>query len=136
MEINKITETVIDTALNIHKDLGPGLLESVYETVLSAKLAKRGLKVYKQVPVDFEYDGIQFKDGFRLDLLIENAVIVELKSVEKISPVHTKQLLTYLRLMKLQVGLLINFGDVLLKNGIIRIVNDYKSPIQINSYKK
>jgi len=136
MEINKITEIIIDTALHIHKDLGPGLLESVYETVLSTKLEKAGLQVKKQVSVDFEFDGIKFKDGFRLDLLIKNSVIVEIKSVEKISPVHTKQLLTYLRLMKLQVGLLINFGDILLKNGIIRVVNDYKPQMQINTYKK
>lgn len=124
MDTDKITEIIIDTALKIHKNLGPGLLESVYETVLSVKLQDRGLKVNNQVTVDFEYEGIKFNNGFRIDLLVENTVIVELKSVENITPVHSKQLLTYLRLMNLRVGLLINFGDALLKNGIKRIVND------------
>lgn len=101
------------------------MLESVYEAVLSVKLSKKNLKVKRQVPVTFEYDGITFKDGFRLDLLVEDKVVIELKSVENIVPVYSKQLLTYLRLMNLEVGLLINFGDVLLKNGIKRIVNNY-----------
>jgi iron complex transport system substrate-binding protein len=124
MDTDKITEIIIDTALKIHKNLGPGLLESVYETVLFVKLQDQGLKVHNQVTVDFEYEGIKFNNGFRIDLLVENTVIVELKSVEHITPVHSKQLLTYLRLMNLRVGLLINFGDALLKNGIKRIVNN------------
>lgn len=125
MEINEITGIIIDTSMQIHKDLGPGLLESVYEMVLFVKLSDKGLTVKKQVPVTFEYEGIMFNEGFRLDLLVEDKVIVELKSVENIVPVHSKQVLTYLRLMKLEVGLLINFGDLLLKNGIKRIVNNY-----------
>jgi len=126
LDIDEITGLIIDSSIQIHKDLGPGLLESVYETVLSFKLQKAGLWVKRQVSVDFEYEGIVFKEGFRIDLLVEDLVIVELKSVEKASPVHSKQLLTYLRLMNRKVGLLINFGDALLKNGIQRIVNDYK----------
>ncbi len=125
MEIDDVTGIIIDTALGIHKGLGPGLLESVYEMVLANKLEHRGLTVYRQYPVDFEYEGISFKEGFRLDLLIENKVIIELKSVEKLAPVHGKQLLTYMRLLKLEVGLLINFGEAFIKNGIKRVVNNY-----------
>lgn len=126
MEVDEITEIIVDTALRIHKGLGPGLLESVYEAVLSVKLVEKGLKVNRQVPIDFVYEGITFKEGFRLDLLVEYKVIVELKSVEKIIPVHSKQVFTYLKLMNLEVGLLINFGESLLKNGINRIVNNYQ----------
>jgi len=126
MQIDEITEIVIDTSLKIHRGLGPGLLESVYETVLAKKLIDEGLKIKKQVAVAFEYEGITFNDGLRLDLLVEDKVIIELKSVEKVLPVHLKQLLTYLRLMHLEVGLLINFGEALLKEGVTRVVNNYK----------
>ena len=126
MEIDDITGIIIDTALNIHRDLGPGLLETVYEAVLAKKIEQKGLKVLRQVPIDFVYDGIVFNEGFRLDLLVENNVIVELKAVEMLAPVHSKQLLTYLRLLKLEVGLLINFNEALLKNGIHRIVNNHQ----------
>jgi len=125
MNIDEIAGIIIDTSIKIHKDLGPGLLESVYETILSAKLSGKGLNIKRQVPIAFEYDGIIFNEGFRIDLLVEDKIIVELKSVENLVPVHSKQLLTYLKLMKLEVGLLINFGDSLLKNGIKRIVNNY-----------
>ncbi|MFW5771338.1 MAG: GxxExxY protein [Spirochaetota bacterium] len=125
IEIDELTGIIIDTAISIHKGLGPGLLESVYEAVMYAKLSERGLKVEKQVPVDFVYEGITFKEGFRVDLLVENKVLIELKSVEKISSVHSKQLLTYMRLMNIEVGLLINFGESLLKKGIHRVVNNY-----------
>jgi len=125
MDIDEIAGIIIDTSIKIHKDLGPGLLESVYETILSAKLSGKGLNIKRQVPIAFEYDGIIFNEGFRIDLLVEDKIIVELKSVENLVPVHSKQLLTYLKLMKLEVGLLINFGDSLLKNGIKRIVNNY-----------
>ena len=121
--INDITGTIIDCALAIHKDLGPGLLESVYEAVLARSLERRGLRVDRQQVIRFEYDGMVFDEGFRLDLLVEGQVVVELKSVEKIAPVHSKQVLTYLRLMHLQVGLLINFGAPTLKEGLHRIVN-------------
>lgn len=125
MEINEITGIIIDTALDIHKELGPGLLESVYEVVLAKSLELRGMKIDRQKPIKFEFRGIIFDEGFRVDLLVENKVIVELKSIEKIAPVHQKQLLTYLKLMGLEVGLLINFNSVLLKDGLHRIVNKY-----------
>ncbi len=124
-DINVITNMIIDEAINIHRKLGPGLLESVYEMVLSRKLEERGLKVERQKPVSFEFEGMRFEEGFRLDLLVEEKVVVELKSVEKIAKVHQKQLLTYLKLMDLQVGLLINFGGNTLKEGLQRIVNNY-----------
>lgn len=126
MEIDEITAIIIDTSMQIHKGLGPGLLESVYEAILYAKLTEKGLSIKRQLPVDFEYEGIYFNEGFRVDLLVENQVVVELKSIEKTTPAHYKQLLTYLRLLKLEVGLLINFGEAILKNGIRRIVNDFK----------
>jgi GxxExxY protein len=125
MEIADITGIIIDSAMKIHKELGSGLLESVYEIVLSKYLRQKGLVVETQKPVDFEFEGMKFKDGFRCDMLINQKVVVELKSVEKTTPVHQKQLLTYLRLMKLEVGLLINFGSATLKDGLQRIVNNH-----------
>jgi iron complex transport system substrate-binding protein len=124
-EIDDITGIVVDAAYRIHTGLGPGLLESVYEAVLALELERRGLCVERQVAVSFDYDGMHFEEGLRIDLLVEGVVIVELKSVEKLAPVHSKQLLTYLRLMKLSVGLLINFGGATLKEGLHRIVNNY-----------
>ncbi|NLY02142.1 MAG: GxxExxY protein [Rhodopirellula sp.] len=124
-EIDDITGEIVDAAFKLHTGLGPGLLESVYETVLARDLDRRGLKVERQKLVSFEYEGMRFDEGLRLDLLVEEQVIVELKSVEKLSPVHSKQLLTYLRLMHLPVGLLINFGAATLKEGLQRIVNNY-----------
>jgi GxxExxY protein len=123
-ELDEITGAVVDAAIKIHKELGPGLLESVYETVLASALVKRNFHVERQKPIRFEYDGMVFEEGFRTDLLIEGRVIVELKSVEKLAPVYSKQVLTYLRLMNLQVGLLINFGEAMLKDGLHRIVNN------------
>jgi iron complex transport system substrate-binding protein len=127
MELDEITGAIVDSAMKIHIDLGPGLLESVYEVVLAQALQKRGLQVERQKAIQFEYDGIVFEEGFRADLLVEGRVIVELKSVEKLSPVHSKQLLTYLRLMNLPVGLLINFGAATLKEGLHRVVNNLPS---------
>jgi iron complex transport system substrate-binding protein len=123
MEIDEITGAVVDASLKIHRELGPGLLESVYEAVLAREVERRGFRVQRQRAVRIEYDGMVFEEGFRADLLIEDCVIVELKSVERLAPVHSKQLLTYLRLMHLQVGLLINFGNATLKEGLHRIVN-------------
>ena len=123
MTENEIAKIIVDVAYHIHKELGPGLLESVYEIVLSQKLKKRGLKVERQVPVPIVFDGIKFDEGFRADLIVEGKVIVELKSVEKVIPVHKKQLLTYLRLADKKLGLLINFGSELIRDGISRIVN-------------
>lgn len=123
MSINDITGMIVDAALQIHKDLGPGLLESVYEAVLAKKLEQRGLNVERQKILRFEYDGMTFDEGFRMDLLVEDQVVVELKSLEQIAPVHKKQLLTYLKLAKKPVGLLINFGSATLKEGLTRIIN-------------
>jgi GxxExxY protein len=125
MEVDDITGIIIDSALQIHKELGPGLLESVYEVVLCKILINKGFVVETQKSVDFEFQGIQFREGFRCDMLINHCVVLELKSVEKIIPIHQKQLLTYLRLMNLKVGLLINFGAGTLKEGLNRIVNNY-----------
>jgi iron complex transport system substrate-binding protein len=123
MEIDDVTGAIVDSAYKIHVGLGPGLLESVYEAVLAKSLERSGLKVERQKAITFNYDGMVFEEGFRVDLLVENAVIVELKSVEKLAPVHSKQVLTYLRLMDLRVGLLINFGAPTLKEGLKRIAN-------------
>lgn len=127
MELDDITGAIVDTAMQIHKDLGPGLLESVYEVVLAKALQKRGLPVERQKAIGFEYDGTRFEEGFRVDLLVDGRVIVELKSVEKLSAVHGKQVLTYLRLMNFPVGLLINFGAATLKEGLHRVVNNLPS---------
>jgi len=124
-EMDEITGIVVDAAYKIHVGLGPGLLESVYEAVLARDLERRGLRVQRQVAVSFDYDGMHFDEGLRIDLLIEGFVVVELKSVEKLAAVHSKQLLTYLRLMNVTVGLLINFGSATLKEGLHRIVNNY-----------
>jgi GxxExxY protein len=114
---------VVDAAFQVHTRLGPGLLESVYEGVLAYELEKRGLRVSRQQPIPVVYDGVTFDEGFRADLIVEDKVILELKSLEATLPVHKKQLLTYLRLADKQLGLLINFGAALIKNGITRMVN-------------
>jgi iron complex transport system substrate-binding protein len=124
-EIDDISGEIVDAAYKLHTGLGPGLLESVYEAVLARDLERRGLKVERQKPVAFDFDGMHFEEGLRLDLLVDEIVIVELKSVEKLAPVHSKQVLTYLRLLRLPVGLLINFGGATLKEGLHRIVNNY-----------
>jgi iron complex transport system substrate-binding protein len=123
-ELDDITGTIVDASMRIHTDLGPGLLESVYEAVLARVLARRGLHVVRQQPMGFEYDSMSFNEGFRADLVVEQRVIVELKSLQRLAPVHGMQLLTYLRLTNLQVGLLINFGAESLRDGVHRIVND------------
>ena len=124
MKLNYITSCIIQAAINVHKALGPGLLESVYQKCMVIELEEMGLKVEIEVELPVSYRGRKITDlGFRLDLLVESAVVVELKSVEEIKPVHKKQLLTYLRLAKKDLGLLINFNEVLLKRGIYRIAN-------------
>jgi GxxExxY protein len=120
---NEIAKMVVDAAFQVHTRLGPGLLESVYERVLAYELEKRGLQVVRQQSVAVVYDGLVFDEGFRADLIVEDKVILELKSVEAILPVHKKQLWTYLRLTEKRLGLLINFGSALIKNGITRVVN-------------
>jgi len=124
MTENEVAKIIVDTAFQIHKRLGPGLLESVYEVVLAHALERRGLKIDRQVPVPIVFDEIKFDEGFRADLIVEDKVIIELKSVEKIAPVHKKQLLTYLRLTDKRLGLLINFGSELIRDGISRVVNN------------
>jgi GxxExxY protein len=123
MQENEIARLIVDAAYQVHVTLGPGLLESVYETVLSYELEKRGLTVTRQMAIPVVYEQMSFDEGFRADLLVQGKVIVELKSVEKVASVHKKQLLTYLRLADKRLGLLINFGETLIKNGITRVVN-------------
>jgi GxxExxY protein len=124
-DVEAIAAQAIDCGFHIHCDLGPGLLETVYEQVLAASLARAGLKVERQKPVSFTFDGMHFADGFRIDLLVEDQLIVEIKSVEALSKAHGKQMLTYLRLMQQPIGLLMNFGGATFKEGIRRIVNNH-----------
>ena len=124
MEVETIAREVVDCAFAIHRDLGPGFLESVYEAVLAKTLEARGLHVIRQKAISFSYNGLLFDEGFKVDLLIEDTFVVELKSVERIAAVHGKQLLTYLRLMELPLGLLINFGAATFKEGVQRVVNN------------
>lgn len=123
MEINDITAEILDASIEVHSSLGPGLLESVYEEVLAYELGVRGMMVERQVPIKIEYRGISLSKGFVIDLLVEREVVVELKSIEELKPVHKKQLITYLKLTNKSVGLLINFNAVLLKHGFHRIIN-------------
>ena len=121
--VEELARVTIDVCFHLHKDLGPGLLESVYEAILADQLAKRGLSVERQKPIPIHYDGTVMSEGFRADLLIDELLLVELKSIERLAPVHGKQVLTYLRLLNLPLGLLINFGGETLKEGLRRIAN-------------
>ena len=121
---NEVSGAIVDAAYKVHTTLGPGLLESVYETVMDFELRRRKLQVRRQVLVSIVYEGVLLEEGFRADLIVEDKVIVELKSVESVHPVHKKQLLTYLRLADKRVGLLINFNVSLIKDGISRVVNN------------
>jgi GxxExxY protein len=123
MNENQIAAVVVDAALKVHKTLGPGLLESVYEAVLGFELRRRGLHVIQHRALPVYYEDVKLNVGFRVDLVVANKVIIEIKSVEALAPVHRKQLETYLRLMDLRLGLLINFNVELIKNGIQRVVN-------------
>ena len=125
LELDDITGVIVDSSLRIHRTLGPGLLESLYECLLAFELRRRGLTAERQRLISFSYDGIDIEDAFRADLLVEACVIVEVKSVERLAPVHTKQLLTYLRLTNLRVGLVLNFGAETMKEGVKRVVNNY-----------
>ena len=120
---NEIGKVIVDCAVKLHIDLGPGLLESVYETLLAHRLRGAGLHVQRQVVIPIEFDGIKFNEGFRADILVEDKVIIELKSVENIHPVHMKQVLTYLKLTGLKLGYLLNFGAPVMRDGISRIIN-------------
>ncbi|WOE74422.1 GxxExxY protein [Alterisphingorhabdus coralli] len=124
--LEELAGLVIDAAMGVHVDLGPGLLESVYEGVLANRLRQQGLKIDRQLPVGASIDGLDYADAFRVDLLVEDQLIIEVKSVSKLAPIHTKQTLTYLRLMKLPLGLLINFGGMTLKEGLKRVANNYR----------
>ena len=123
--IGEISGAVLDLSIRLHRELGPGLLESVYEAVLAGKLAKLGYSVERQKQVDIVFEGLAFENAFRIDLLVEGRVLLEIKSVERLNAAHAKQLLTYLRLTKQPLGLLINFGGATLKEGFRRLVNDY-----------
>jgi GxxExxY protein len=123
MTENEIAKVVVDAAYGIHTRLGPGLFEIVYEVVLAHELTKRGLNLVRQVPIPIEWESIRFDEGFRADMIVEDKVILELKSIDAVAPVHKKQLLTYLRLADKRLGLLINFGEQYIKDGISRVVN-------------
>lgn len=137
LNIEEVSAVVVDCAYKLHVELGPGLLESVYEVVLARWLSDRGLMVERQKPVAIRVGDLKFDEGFRADLVIENCLLIELKSVEDLAPVHSKQVLTYLRLLKLPLGLLINFGAPTFKEGIKRIANGHSnfasSRLRVNS---
>lgn len=123
MTENEISKIIVDCAYQIHAKLGPGLLESVYEAVLAKLLERRGLTVQRQVAIPIRFEDMEFDEGFRADLIVNGKVIIELKSVEHTAPVHRKQVITYIRLADKRLGLLINFGEALIKDGITRLVN-------------
>jgi iron complex transport system substrate-binding protein len=122
-DINEITREIVDSAYRLHSRLGPGMLESVYRIVLAKDLERAGFQVEQEKSISFKYEGMTIENGFRVDLLVDKQVVVELKSIETLAPIHSKQVLTYLRVLDLPVGLLINFGSVSLKQGLQRIAN-------------
>jgi iron complex transport system substrate-binding protein len=124
-DVERIASVAVDCGFKIHEGLGPGLLESVYEAVLAQGLARRGLVVERQKPVPIRFDNLIIDEGFRADLLVDGALLIELKCTERFAPVHAKQLLTYLRLMNLPLGLLMNFGAATFREGIKRVVNGH-----------
>jgi len=124
-KIDEITGDVLDASIRIHKELGPGLFETVYETLLAARLERVGHRVVRQFPVDLVHDGIEFPAAFKVDILVEDQLVIEVKAVERLQAVHRKQVLSYLRIMKRPVGLLINFNESLLKDGFHRIKNTH-----------
>jgi iron complex transport system substrate-binding protein len=127
MDLEAIAAAVIDVSFRLHRDLGAGLLESVYETVLAAQLDRMGYAVRRQMPISFAFEGLMFEAAFKVDLIVEGSLIVEIKSVERLNAAHAKQLLTYLRLADQPLGLLINFGGATLKEGLRRVVNGHTS---------
>ena len=126
-DVEELASEAIDCGLKIHKELGPGLLESVYEAVMAAALSRRGLVVERQKPIAIEYDGLQLGEGFRADLMIEGRLIIAIKCSDRLAPVHGRQLLTYLRLAKQPLGLLMNFGGETFREGLRRVVNNHSS---------
>ncbi|HEU0098302.1 MAG TPA: GxxExxY protein [Allosphingosinicella sp.] len=127
-DLEKLAALAVDCGFRIHRDLGPGLLESVYETLLAAKLARSGAIVERQKSVDIDYEGIRVREAFRADLLIDRVLVIEIKSMERLAPVHSKQVLTYLRLLDLPLGLLMNFGGETFREGLKRVANRYIIP--------
>ena len=123
MNENEIGAEVVNCAVRLHKDLGPGLLESVYEVILAKQLQTAGMKVKVQVPIPIEFEGMRFSEAFRADIIVEDRVILELKSVEKITRAHRKQVLTYLKLTGMKLGFILNFGAATMREGIARIIN-------------
>ena len=123
MRENELAKIVVDSALKVHKALGPGLLESVYQSVLAYELRQNGLTVEAEVSIPVVYGQVQIETAFRADFIVENCLLIELKSIEQVNPIHKKQVLTYLRLSEIKLGLLINFNEELIKNGIHRVVN-------------
>ena len=121
---NEIGKSIVDSAISVHRETGPGLLETVYEVSLAHELRQRGFQVVRQVAIPIRYRGYQFDEGFRADLIVEGKVIIELKCVESLNNAHKKQLLTYLRLTGMRLGYLLNFSESLMKNGITRMVNN------------
>ena len=126
MRIDEISAIVVDESIAIHRELGPGLFEIVYEVILAGRLQARGLKVDRQVAVPLMFDGQSFDAAFRIDILVEDRLVIEIKAVEQLSRAHARQLLTYMRILKQPVGLLLNFSGATMKEGIRRMVNDYK----------
>lgn len=124
--IDELSSMVIEESIGIHREFGPGLFESVYESVLTSRLRKRGLKVDRQVQVKAVFDGELYDPAFKIDMLVDDRLVLEIKAVELLSKAHAKQLLTYLRLLKQPVGLLLNFSEATMKDGIRRVVNDYQ----------
>jgi GxxExxY protein len=128
VELDRLARIAVDCGFRLHKEVGPGLLESVYELLLSVELAEQGIAVRRQVSVPIRHKGIVIENAFKADLLVENRLLIELKSVERNAPVHGKQLLTYLRLMGLPLGLLMNFGMATFKDGLQRVANNFEDP--------
>jgi iron complex transport system substrate-binding protein len=128
-DVEDLARVAVDYGLRIHKDLGPGLLESVYEAVMAASLLRAGLTVERQKPIAIEFDGLIFREGFRADLVVEGRLLIEVKSVDRLAPVHAKQLLTYLRLSGRPLGLLMNFGGMSFREGLRRLANNYFSGV-------
>jgi GxxExxY protein len=126
-KVDAITGDVLDAAIQVHRELGPGLFESIYETLLAARLERAGYRVARQVPVDLVHDGLRFEAAFKVDILIEERIVIEIKAVERLVALHRKQVLSYLRILKQPVGLLINFNTSLLKDGFHRIENTHSA---------
>lgn len=125
IHVEELARIAVDAGFELHKEIGPGLLESVYEALLAASLAQRGIKIDRQKPIELRYGGLVFAEGFRADLTLDDRLIIEVKSVDRLAPVHCKQLLTYLRLLGLPLGLLMNFGGATFREGVRRVVNQH-----------